>query len=464
MIFHHVGHCGIVPFAIRIPVTMRPRLSPRHGPDDTLTAAIVAKSEVINKRPASTGRNVMRGTLGFGLALAVVFVAVRPSASAAVEPRPEKYLINGRLVDAEKDLGERLQKSPQDDNVRFALGAARFLRGLERLGQSLYRYGLRDQAFLGQFVPIVRLPFSGNPHPETLSYEKSRAIVQAWIADFDKTETTLAPIADPAVALPVELNLVRLDIAGDGTRMISVVEIVTRLMNREQGQRQILVRFDRADVAWLRGYCHLLEAIGEVLLAHDGRELFEHTGQVFFTKIETPYKFLLAKPSGENEFWANIPDMIAVIHLLRLPVIEPARMQAALAHLQQMLAMSREMWKFVLAETDDDHEWIPNPKQKSVVGITVTQQMVDGWLGFLDEADALLAGKRLIPFWRTSETKGVNLRRVFTQPRTFDAVLWFQGTAAVPYFEDGPKTRPEVWDRLLRAFEGDLFLLAAWFN
>ena len=334
---------------------------------------------------------------------------------------------------------------------------------MERLGQSLYRYGLRDQAFLGQFVPIVRLPFSGNPHPETLSYEKSRAIVQAWIADFEKAETTLAPIADPGVALPVELNLVRLDVAGDGTKMMSVVEIVTRLMNRQPGQHAMLVRFDRADVAWLRGYCHLLEALGEILLAHDGRELFEHTGQVFFTSVETPYKFLLAKPNGENEFWASIPDMIAVIHLLRLPVIEPARMQAALGHLQQMLAMSRETWKFVLAETDDDHEWIPNPKQKSVVGIPVTQQMVDGWLGFLDEADALLAGKRLIPFWRNS-AKGVNLRRVFTQPRTFDAVLWFQGTAAVPYLEEGPKTRPDVWERLWRAFEGDLFLFAAWFN
>ncbi len=244
------------------------------------------------------------------------------------------------------------------------------MRGLERLGQNLYRYGLRDQAFLSQFVPIVRLPFSGNPCPETLTYEKSRAVVQAWIADFEKAEATLVPIADPAVALPVELNLVRLDLAGDGTKMMSVVEIVTRLMNRQQGQHAMLVRFDRADVAWLRGYCHLLEALGEILLAHDGRELFEHTGQVFFTRVETPYKFLLAKPSGENEFWASIPDMIAVIHLLRLPVIEPARMQAALGHLQQMLAMSREMWKFVLAETDDDHEWIRIPSKKALSALS----------------------------------------------------------------------------------------------
>jgi hypothetical protein len=47
---------------------------------------------------------------------------------------------------------------------------------------------------------------------------------------------------------------------------------------------------------------------------------------------------------------------------------------------------------------------------------------------------------------------------------TFDAVLWFQGTAAVPYLEEGPKTRPDVWDRLWQPCEGELFLFAAWFN
>ena len=69
----------------------------------------------------------MRGGLIFGLAISVVVAAAGLSATAA-EPRPEKYLINGRLVDAEKKLSGRLEKNPQDDTVRFALGAARFLR------------------------------------------------------------------------------------------------------------------------------------------------------------------------------------------------------------------------------------------------------------------------------------------------------------------------------------------------
>ena len=42
-------------------------------------------------------------------------------------------------------------------------------------------------------------------------------------------------------------------------------------------------------------------------------------------------------------------------------------MKSALAHLEAMIALSRESWKFILAEPDDDHEWVPNPKQHSVL-------------------------------------------------------------------------------------------------
>jgi hypothetical protein len=129
-----------------------------------------------------------------------------------------------------------------------------------------------------------------------------------------------------------------------------------------------------------------------------------------------------------------------------------------------MIVLSRESWKFILAETDDDHEWIPNPKQHAVIGVGVPQEMVDGWLGFLDEAEKLLNGKSLIPFWRGHETRGINIKRVFTEPREFDLVLWVQGTAAVPYLEAGSVTDKRVWERLQRVFRGEFIGFALWFN
>jgi hypothetical protein len=90
--------------------------------------------------------------------------------------------------------------------------------------------------------------------------------------------------------------------------------------------------------------------------------------------------------------------------------------------------------------------------------------MVKGWLDFLDEAETILAGKKLVPFWRDAGGKGVNLRRVFTEPREMDLIFWVQGTAAAPYLEDGPITQPEVWTRLLRVFRGEFIGFAIWFN
>jgi hypothetical protein len=208
-------------------------------------------------------------------------------------------------------------------------------------------------------------------------------------------------------------------------------------------------------------------ALGEAFLAYDGQELFDHSAGLFYPNAVTPFPFLRRATPRNEDRWGNefILDAVAFVHELRLPLAEPARMKSALAHLESMIALSHESWKFILAETDDDHEWVPNTKQHTVMpGGTVTMAMVKGWLEFLDEARALLKGEKLIPFWRSGDDRGVNLRRVFTEPRSFDLVLWVQGTAAVPYLEKGPKTQPDTWRRFQNIFRGEFIGFALWFN
>lgn len=106
----------------------------------------------------------------------------------------------------------------------------------------------------------------------------------------------------------------------------------------------------------------------------------------------------------------------------------------ALQNLQTVTVLNRQSWKLILAETDNDREWLPNPRQKAVIpNAAVTQPMIDSWLSFINETDVLLAGKKLVPFWRQREARGINLNKVFTQPSSFDLVLWVQETAAAPY-------------------------------
>ena len=138
-------------------------------------------------------------------------------------------------------------------------------------------------------------------------------------------------------------------------------------------------------------------------------------------------------------------------------------MRSVLGHLEAMIQLSRENWRRTMAETDDRNEWIPNPQQTGVLPrMQVTEQRVTGWRQFLDEFEALLQGNKLLPHWRFDQ--GINLRRVFTEPTTFDIVLLIQGSAAVPYLEDGDFTTGETWEQIMNLFGGDFFRYFIWFN
>lgn len=423
--------------------------------------------------------------------LPVVFVMIMAlfgtPMTVSAQPAPaeqlvEQYLRSGRLAEGEEALTEHLKANANDDQARFGLGTIQFLRGVERLMQSLYAYGLgNNEDRFGGGLPFARLPVPPNPDPKTISYDDCREIASAWVKDLATAEATLAQVKSADVKLPLKIGLVRLDFNGDGAAADdeTLWKIFARVQNirdaaatqpggeMAQQAEQFVIAFDAGDVQWLRGYCHLLMALGDMMLAHDERELFESTAHLFFPKVESPYLYLgEGRKVADMGMGFDIADAIAFIHLIRFPVVEPQRMQSAHAHLTEMLQRSRASWELILAETDDDREWIPNAKQQTVLpNVRVSQEMIQSWLQFLDEAEALMAGKRLAPFWRgAEEQRGVNLRRVFIEPRPLDLVLWVQGSAAAPYLEKGELTRPDVWQNMARAFRGNLFGFAVWFN
>ncbi len=397
-------------------------------------------------------------------------VSCRAADSADVAKRFNAYLEDGKIAVGATTLSKELQSSPGDDTLRFAAGTAQFIAAVERMGQSWHRFGLSTDRGAMRNLPFVRLPVPPNPNPEKVSSAQARDVLEQFLKDIGAAEATLADIKSDTVKLPLYIGQARLDFVNDGkaSNQEALWRIYMRLNPRQQiteeQAKEFHVKLDAGDVRWLRGYCHLLSAFLEFWLAHDDSRLFNHTAQLVFAKPDIPYDFLLVHKNAQ-EWFADIPDVIAFIHLLNLPVKEPARTGKALEHLTQVIMLSREAWKLYMAETDDDHEWIPNPKQTGVVpGVKVTDEMVQQWLVFLDEFDALLTGKKLIPFWRGDKPLGVNLKRVFTEPTNLDVVLWVQGTAAAPYLEEGELTKPEFWRRLNSSFGGQFAGFALWFN
>ena len=413
-----------------------------------------------------------RGVL---LVLAALFsgvMAVAAVAETGTAQLMREYLRSGQLEELRKDLGDRLQEAPADDELRFGLGATQFLIAIEHMSQFMYRHGLEQPRGLQGAVPFLRFPLPLNPAPEPLTYEKMRGFLMASLSDLAAAQVTLAGMGSGDVKLPVAIGLVRLDLDGDGTA--SEDEALWRVFDSTLGGGNItaqdaeafVVVLDRGDAAWLRGYTHLLSALLEFPLAHDWQQGFDASFHMFFPRAGLPNAILDATPSNlfGDPSAASFADLIAFVHLMHWPVTEPKRMEAVLGHLENVVALSRESWTFILAETDDDSEWIPNPRQARGVlpGVPVTQETVDGWLLFLGEFDALLTGRKLIPHWRLE--KGINLRRVFTEPRTFDPVLWMQGSAALPYLEDGELTSSETWSRIMGLLQGNFLGYAIWFN
>lgn len=405
----------------------------------------------------------------FSRPLPFLLAALCVSPAAATGPSADEFLTSGRLGEGEKALAAHLEAQSGDQEARFGLGTIQFLQGVERLGQFLSRHGVSERT---RQIPFFRLPVPENPNPEPTSYADYRKMLEGLLADLTEAEATLSKV-DGDVKLPIRFGLVRLDLDGDGQgsdaealwRIYAVLNAQFRNQaDLEEKSKEFRISFDTGDVYWLRGYCHLLSAFIEAQLAYDGQTWFDHCGQLLFAKAESPYPFLAQSRQNENDFDYDIfLDAVAAIHLFDFELKEPQRMATAREHLLAMTDLSRKSWDAILAETDDDSEWLPNPKQHSVVGVPVTAEMVETWRGVLAELDALLKGEKLIPFWR-DKTQGVNLKRVFTEPRRFDLVLWVQGTDAVPYLEKGETTTPQTWGRVVQVFRGEFIGFAIWFN
>ena len=230
----------------------------------------------------------------------------------------------------------------------------------------------------GGMIPFARLPVPPIRKPEPIAYDDLRAMFKKFIADLATAEATLALVKDDAVSLPIHFGLVRLDINGDGkaTEDETLWKLYARLNAQVERDKidgtdaaGFRIAFDRGDVAWLRGYCHLLMAFVRSL-SGARREVAVRTHRSPVLRqaedaVPVPEDTIRRRM---NDFdVALIGDIAAFVHLLHFPVKEPARMVSALKHLEAMIALSRESWKSYLAETDDDHEWIPNPKQNTVM-------------------------------------------------------------------------------------------------
>lgn len=326
----------------------------------------------------------------------------RPPAGAGGPSTLDGFLQSGDLAGGEQYLKALLDRDDSNDNVRFSLGILKFFRSIERLGQSLHHYGVRSNRV---DIPFLRFPVEENPEAAPITYIAFRRILEDLSRDLQEVDRLLERVSSGEVDVPLRLAEVKLDLNSDGVPEGDLRAILKKMFRSEfrfmTRKHDVLVNYDRADVAWLRVYCNLLSGMLEFALAFDLEPLFDvQAAQIF----------------SEPRF-SNNPNAVALNQPLELHVVEPRRLNQARLMWINVCKLNVEMWAHIRSERDNRNEWLPNPDQDSALRIKTDLTLIRQWLAGIRELEALLDGRRTLPaMLGQRDGKRLNLRFFIENP------------------------------------------------
>ncbi|HVG47536.1 MAG TPA: hypothetical protein VM899_05295 [Rubellimicrobium sp.] len=351
---------------------------------------------------------------------------------------------------------------------RFALGGVRFLAGVERALQLRYRVGLSDGLAVASGLPILRLPIGENPAPEPFEPQMIDALFQGVEADMAGALDALSGIADSdEVGVEIDTADLWFDIDGNGVRAPGegVMEIAAWALSGGFGMDvpSTTIRFDTADAAWLSAYAHLLSGISEGILALGPSDAIARVteARAQFETLGLPppsYDYLFGGDMGETA------DLVAMFVMAVEGQPDPVRTRAARDHLLATVQDNRRFWTLVPREGDNDREWIPNKNQQSATGLPFPPDTGARWLAVLSDAEGVLKGDLLVPFWRVGPGAGLDLHAALENPPELDLAGMIQGATFAPYLKAGrvaDSRNLQLFDALLR---GDSALYVAMLN
>ena len=373
----------------------------------------------------------------------------------------------------------------------FLLGGVRFLRGIERMMQTRWDNSAAPIAF----VPGMRGDLPPNPDGEFDPAFLETALTRG-VSQMERAQGPLKRAAGQEFAATIRITDLWFDVNKDGVKQDAeaLTEMFVGLQPppprremlrdengviiRDENGSPIweepeaqpvfdgLIRFDSADADWLAAYVHLVSGVSELVLAADptpaitrvteSRNKLEAFGPTFFD----------ATGFGDEE-WV---EMASATLLTLRGEPDATHTRAAHEHFRSMIAHNRAFWAEVMEETDNDHEWLPNPSQDSAFGVPVTEEVAEGWQDVLSEMSALLEGEALMPYWRLpnlgerNNGVGINLAKWLQDPGDMDLILWIQGEAVLPYLEKGRIVDTNVMSRFSQLTRGNGLMFAAWFN
>jgi hypothetical protein len=301
----------------------------------------------------------MRALKSFTVGLLVVAACGQPEPA----PRPPGHVSAAtdeavaairaaRFADALQTADRALAAEPRDARAAAVRAVARY----QRAGEGVMRE-------IGKAIDEADgLKF--------FDHERGRKAWLAFLGELEAVDRDLEIAAqDPAFSLELSLAEWKYDWNGNGVvderdRKMFELEYDGRGGALEDGdpRRRPVYRFDAGDVYWGRAMIAFQRAGVELVLAYRWSEL-----DALFTR-------------GQRSL---------TIHL-----VDPGRVKRAHDLVLAGLGFSGQERAAYLAETDDDREWVPSPRQRSyAMPLAVDVELYAGWAAILGDARNLLASR-----------------------------------------------------------------------
>jgi hypothetical protein len=309
----------------------------------------------------------------------------RPTASSAEQPAIDA-LVRGDFAAAGSEADRVLKQTPDAARAAAIRAVARYqAAGVALLARAEGLEGLIEQGDAARIDGEVRSALE----------QFDRALV-AVDADLAVAE------ADPTFAIEVCLACWRYDWTGDkeiNERDERMLEIEYDLKGAElpegDPRRRPTFRLDHGDVIWARAMISFQRT-----LVHFGKA----------------YR------------WSALAGVRGDMRVLRIPLVSREDVERAGELALVALGHAERCRQAYLAETDDDREWVPNPKQKShPVPLEVDAALYDTWGGALADLGGLVRGETgvplgellgLVPEYRGPRDLGyLDIGRIFSEPR-----------------------------------------------
>jgi hypothetical protein len=267
---------------------------------------------------------------------------------------------------------EALQKGAFDDAAREAESrlAADGSNPYARLVRAIVRYKKTGH----QLSLDVRTGIIGGVASGGFNHKYLRSAFEQAERELGDVEDDLASAwREPQISVELCLACWEIDWNGNG-RVDSRDRLLMQIEQDAEGKpipeddprRKPTFRLDRGDVAWARAFVSFQRAILDLVLAYD------------WAAVDA----VLSARRGRD-----IPDTVT------LKLAHPERIAGAKARLLEGLDRSEDSRVAYLAETDDDREWVPNPKQQShPMPLPVDAALYETWGGVVGDLKGLVRG------------------------------------------------------------------------